>query len=771
MRAIFALLSIVLPAVLPSCREAPAPQTGAALYAQQCAACHGANGEGVADEYDEPLWGSESPAALARYIHKSMPEGDETAVVDDEAALVAAYIHDAFYSPEARARRRPPRVELTRLTNNQFRQSLVDLIGSFYRVPDITRRGGLSARYFNSEKMAKQKTHVLDRVDPAVDFDFGTGSPAPGVTQKAFSITWSGSILAPESGHYQFRLRTRNGATLHLNSVAGEGGGSWSEGAFIDAYVSSNNEVRERTGRMFLLGGRAYPLHLEFFSYQEERSLIRLEWKPPHGTWSPVPPEQLSPDRGAPLAVISTPFPPDDRSLGYERGSSISGQWHEAATTGAVEAVNLIVKHLGQLVGEDGRDDPEKLKSFCFTFADRAFRRPLDAGQRRFFVARHFEDSPPEAALRKSLLLTLTSPRFLYPGLCENDGPPDHHTVAARLALGLWDSLPDDSLREAAARGRLGDIEKVRNYAGHMMRDPRTRQKVREFFHHWLAMDEREDLGKDPDLFPGFDPLVIADLRTSLERFIEDVVWSEASDYRELLRADYLFLNDRLAGFYEAPPLPEAGFVKVTLPGEPRAGVLTHPFLLSANAYHDNTSPIHRGVFLSQNILGRLLKPPPEAIAFKNDDFDPSLTMREKVTELTREESCMQCHAVINPIGFSLENFDAVGRFRTEENRKPLNTVSDYVTGDDRAVRLASARDLAALAIESPSAHRALVSHLFHHLIKQSPEAYAPGTVDSLREKFVESGYNMRELIVEVVVRASLHPRAGARTAAAAPNP
>ena len=128
----------------------------------------------------------------------------------------------------------------------------------------------------------------------------------------------------------------------------------------------------------------------------------------------------------------------------------------------------------------------------------------------------------------------------------------------------------------------------------------------------------------------------------------------------------------------------------------------------------------------------------------------------------------MQCHAVINPIGFSLENFDAVGRFRTEDNRKPVNTVSDYLTGDEQEVRISSARDLARLAIESEAAHEAFLAHLFHHIVKQTPEAYGPHTLESLRGKFAESRYNIRGLIVEIVMRAAMYSDKVPTVAAAA---
>jgi hypothetical protein len=131
--------------------------------------------------------------------------------------------------------------------------------------------------------------------------------------------------------------------------------------------------------------------------------------------------------------------------------------------------------------------------------------------------------------------------------------------------------------------------------------------------------------------------------------------------------------------------------------------------------------------------------------------------MRDKVTELTKQDSCMQCHRIINPIGFSLESYDAVGRFRTEDNKKPVNTVSDYVNDKDEKVRVSSARDLANLAVGSEAAHRAFISHLFHHLTTQSTDAYGSGTLDSLRGKFADSSYNTRDLIVEIATAAALH--------------
>jgi len=256
-------------------------------------------------------------------------------------------------------------------------------------------------------------------------------------------------------------------------------------------------------------------------------------------------------------------------------------------------------------------------------------------------------------------------------------------------------------------------------------------------------------------------------LRTSLNLFLEDTMWGssvdalrakgeDASDYRTLLLADYLFLNNRLAAFYGLSTNATDDFVKVMLKPKERSGVLTHPYLLAAFSYQKLTSPIHRGVFLTRNIVGRSLKPPPMAMTFKDADFAPNLTMRQKVAELTRPQNCQSCHSVINPLGFSLEQYDAVGRFRTSDNDQPVDVASDYLTDEGQTIRFAGARDVAEFAIGSPQAQSAFIQQLFHHLVKQPLLAYGADTMSRLRESFVASNFDMQKLMVQIVKLSAL---------------
>jgi len=735
---------------------------GAKVYRQMCADCHGAKGEGVADKYDEPLIGNRSVASLIRYISRAMPDGKEGTCVGDDAANVAAYIFEAFYSPAAQAKINPVRESLSRLTVAQYQNSIADLIGRFRpgfdRAPGDAR--GLKARYSGKkvevfgpqlpqekdENKRKEKERVrFERVDGQIAFKFGTESPDPNLMKpEEFNIRWDGAIIAPETGTYEFILKTENGARLWVNDP---------KDPLIDAWVSTGPDVREERKSIFLLGGRSYPFSVEHFKFKDKSASLEVLWKPPHGREVVIPQSQLLPDGLPSTTVVSTTFPADDRSDGYERGTTISKEWDQATTRAAIEVATEVGKNIDSLAGtkKDAPDRLEKLKDFSRRFAEAAFRRPLSDEQRQNFVERHFEGAPdPDIAVKRVVLLALKSPRFLYPELSRGDSPDDFN-VAERLALDLWDSIPDVRLAKTASEGKLRTVDDVRNEARRMIADPRAKAKLHGFFQQWLELERAENVSKDAKLFPGFDAAMMADLRESLWKFVDDVVWSEQSDYRQLIQADYLWLNERLAKFYGKEVSGE-GFQRVAFDPNQRAGVITHPYLLAALAYNRTTSPIHRGVFLSRNIVGLTLKNPSVAVAFEDAKFDPTLTMREKIVELTKNESCMGCHSLINPLGFSLEYFDAVGRWRTKDNNKPVHAQGEFDAEDGRTVTLSGPRDVAAYALGSESAHRAFVRQLFHHVVKQPAPAFGEDTLENLRTQFAANGFNIQKLLGEIAV-------------------
>ncbi len=769
--ALMFLLGIGLPT-----NAADSPLPGQQLYQTLCVDCHGAQGEGVDDAYAEPLQGDRSLDDLTKIIDETMPEDDPQQCSGAQAREVAQYIYDAFYSAAAQERNRPARIELARLTVPQYQNAIADLMVDFWGQGRASEQRGIQGRYFRSRGF-RDREQAMERIDPQIEFQFGAESPGADIPAEEFSIRWEGGLVADDSGDYDFRLVTENGARLWINDP---------QTPLIDAWVRSGDQKEYEATRR-LLAGRVYPLRLDHFKFKDTTASVELQWRPPHGGWQVIPQRNLTPGRFPRTMVVETDFPADDSSVGYERGTTVSAGWDQATTRAAIEIAGKVVDQLESLSGckPDAPDRTERLRAFCYRFAERAFRRPLSAEQQKFFVDDMFDSTEDvELAVKQVVLLVLKSPRFLYVGIGHD--PPDEYDVAEHLSFALWDSLPDRELLEAAAEKRLQSDDKVLYQANRMLTDPRTRAKLRQFLHRWLKVDHVEAIQKDTDVYPGFEPALVSDLRSSLDLFLDDIVWGTQPDFRRLLLSSELFVSPRLASFYalSAPeriatpdrdpagtngasdeqsegatshPAGEQAFVKVALDPQQGAGVLTHPYLLANLSYHKTTSPIHRGVFVIRSLLGRSLKPPPIAVTPLDESFDPSMTTRERVTFQTRPANCQTCHELINPFGFSLEHYDAVGRFRATEKQKPINASGTYETIAGQVIQFDGARQLAEFLAASEETHRWFVEQLFHHVVKQPVEAYGPGQLGELTQSFANEEYNLQRLLVQIVRVTALH--------------
>ncbi len=726
---------------------------GQAVYRKQCAACHGGAGEG-SRAYQKPLIGDKSVNELSRYIGANMPPGKKKCPPAD-AAKVAAYIHEAFYSPVAQARNRPPRVELSRLTVRQYRNAVADLIGSFRGGPTLTAERGLRADYYKTRRF-RGNERVTQKVDPQIDFDWGKNVPfGDRFDPHQFSIRWDGSVIAPETGEYEFIVQTGHAARLWVNDL---------RTPLVDAWVKSGNDTEYRSN-LFLVGGRAYPIRLEFSKANQgvddtpklkDRPVgparLSLKWRCPKAEPEAIPQRALSTVTLPEAYIAATAFPPDDRSLGYERGSSVSKAWSDATTEAAIDAAGYVARRLTQFIGADeaSAERATKARAFCVQFATRAFGRPLTPELESLFVERQLAGAPDlETGVKRTILLVLKSPRFLFREA--RTAQPDAYDTAARLSFGLWDSIPDAELLRAAGAGELSSREQVLKQADRMLGDLRARSKVRDFFLQWLKVDHHPDLAKDAKAYPGFDSAVANDLRTSLELTLDDVVWSEKSDFRELLLTSKVYLNGRLAKLYGVNLPENAPFQAVSLEESERAGILSHPYILSSFAYLDATSPIHRGVLIARNLLGRVLQPPPIAVSPIAPSLHPGLTTRERVNLQTKPAACSRCHDMINPLGYALERFDAIGRLREQDNGKPVDTRGSYETRSGKVVRFQGARELATFLTQSEEAQAAFVEKFFQYLVKQPIRAYGPEALPQLQKALASDGFSIRRQILESI--------------------
>ncbi|KAA1258672.1 PA14 domain protein [Rubripirellula obstinata] len=729
---------------------------GAAIYARQCLACHGNNGEGNEDFYPDPLTGDATVSQLAALISETMPEEDPDACVAEDAKAVAAYVHHEFYSEAAQIRRRPPRISLARLTANQLRQSLADLYMHFGGDPWTEDGRGLTGRYFDDKNWKKEKLKI-QRVDSTIDFDFADDGPGEGINASQFYINWNGSLLVMETGRYEIVVNSTCAFTLDFGN---------NQRRLIDNAVQSagKEEFRET---LQLTAGRCYPIKLQLFQRKRKtdqpEARISLQWTTPGGVQEIIPASHLIPNEMPATFALQSKLPPDDRSYGYKRGTAIDRSWDQSTTDAAIEFAAIATDELYPMYLQRNRkkknDNREHLRTFLVRLVSTAFRRPLDDQMQKHFVDRHIENNENHNdAIKLVVLSTIKSPRFLYPTL-DRDRSKSRQ-VGTRLALTLYDSLPSDKwIVKAMEANRMAKPKQITQAAWRMVGDYRCRAKTKELIYHWLDLDQIDEITKDQSLYPGFDAALVADLRQSLSAFIDEVIYSESSDFRQLLQADWMFTTPRIESFYGNAWQPvdgdDSGLQRCVSDPIEHVGVLTHPFLLSKLAYHRTSSPIHRGVFLTRHVLGRVLRPPNAAFSPLNPDLHPGLTTRQRVQLQTDERSCQVCHSKINPLGFAFEQFDASGRFRLEEKDQAVDARGSYVTRDDETIRFDGVRELGDYLAGSQDCHHAFVEAAFEHFVKQPIAAYGPNLSSELTQRFVSAEFNVQQLIVWIAEIAS----------------
>jgi len=405
----------------------------------------------------------------------------------------------------------------------------------------------------------------------------------------------------------------------------------------------------------------------------------------------------------------------------------------------------------------DDQDASLRAKQICERFVNTAFGSKLSDKDLWFYVGQHFEQPIAiQDQIKRAVLMTLKSPRFLFPAL-ETRSPALQ--TASRLSMSLWDSIPNQKLVGEIRKATAADSSPPAKSDGQTLRavvvnemvnDLRTKAKLADFFASWLP-NKTEQSTKDAEVFPGYDDRLVADLRTSLTLYLDEVVWGEASDYRQLFVADYLYVNQRIADFYGLE-YSGTGFQKVKVDPKVRSGILTHPYLMAGLAYHKDSSPIHRGVFIAKRLLGRRLRQPPNDVEPLPEEFGKEMTTRERVELQTKATDCMNCHSVINPLGFSLENFDAVGRFRVEEKEKKIDAATIYRTPTGDRVKIDGPRDLANFLATDADAQKTFIRQLFRYFAKQPLDAYGDQQIERLHGRFVKSGFRIKDLLVDIAL-------------------
>jgi hypothetical protein len=370
-----------------------------------------------------------------------------------------------------------------------------------------------------------------------------------------------------------------------------------------------------------------------------------------------------------------------------------------------------------------------------------------------------------EQALRAALKGVLISPDFLF--LREKPGRLDDFALASRLSYFLWSTMPDDELFELAEQNKLHEPAVLREQVERLLKDPKAAAFTENFVGQWLGLREIDATEPSRILYPEFDHLLKVSMIRETELFFDEILKNDLS-LMNFVKSDFAMLNGRLAKHYGIPGVSGWEFQKVTLPPEShRGGVLTMASVLKVTANGTTTSPVLRGAWVLDRILGRPAPPPPDNVSAIDPDIRGATTIREQLAKHRTIESCAICHKEIDPPGFALESFDCIGGWRdwyrvtgqgtsvivdgrrmSYHKGKPVDP-SDVLPTGERFENIDQFKDL--LLKDKPQIARALTSKLITYATGRAPHGADKREVNVILERLAAKNYGLRSLVHEIV--------------------
>ncbi len=664
----------------------PAQADAHAFLDHYCVKCHGDDSP-KGDLSLEPLTEPEAKLThlavwqqvLEKLENNEMPPKSKLRPPADEARAALDWIYAEVAKAKAVQRATEGRVVLRRLNRTEYENTVRDLLGVEVHVRDMLPEDSSAAGFDNVGDALHTSSFLLARYLEAAEaaLDQAIASqPQPKVTTKHVSLAkeayqlrgseadvfrkrenggvvmfssaeWLGASLfyIDLRGHYRFRISVSGvqseGKPVVFRVQSGGGGMGGAKAHLVGYFDAPADETRviefedfmePKTGIFMVPYGLGNPPGLKKAGAAEWTGPgLSVDWVemigPLNDVWPPMSHQRLFGD----LKQISVPNP--------QRGP-----------------------HL-EVTSDDPPADAQRILE---RFARRAFRRPASSEEIAPYVAlvmkRLEEGSSFEYATRAGLAALMTSPQFLF--LREKPGQLDDYALASRLSYFLWSSMPDDALLEAAEHGVLSQPEVLRAQVERLLQSPKAAAFTENFTGQWLRLRDIDFTEPSQQLYPEFDDMLKESMLREAHLFFDEVLKGDLS-VTNFLASDFAMLNGRLAKHYGIPGVNGWEFQRVALPPEShRGGVLTMGAVLKVTANGTNTSPVLRGAWVLDRILGTPPKPPPPDAGTIEPDIRGATTMREQLAKHRRNETCNTCHAKIDPPGFALENFDVIGGWR-----------------------------------------------------------------------------------------------------------
>jgi hypothetical protein len=463
-------------------------------------------------------------------------------------------------------------------------------------------------------------------------------------------------------------------------------------------------------------------------------------------------------------------FPADDRGYGFDNNGdllTLSPILVEAYLKAAEEAVTAAFRDRqakakllrpAQGFREDFADRQAKVRKVIEAFAPRAYRRPVskdEVDRLMHFAALSFahENESFDKAYSLCMRAALLSPAFLF--RIERDPDPDgkgraglinEFELASRLSYFLWSSMPDDELFQLARDKKLR--ESLPAQVRRMLADPKATAVTEQFAGQWLEFRGLDKVTRDPELFPDFDAALRRAMKTETSLFFEAIVKEDRS-IMDFLDADFTFVNERLARHYGIPGVSGEEFRRVRLDPERRGGVLTHASVLTLTSMTTRTSPVKRGLWILDNIFNTPPPPPPPDVpALPDDGKKITGTLRQALAKHRADPNCVSCHERMDPYGLALENYDAVGAWRTRDGGEPIDPSGTLVTGE----KFKGPREFRSiLASKKTEFRRGLAGKMLVFALGRGLEYHDACALDNICAAVARSGDRFSSLVLAIV--------------------
>jgi len=401
-------------------------------------------------------------------------------------------------------------------------------------------------------------------------------------------------------------------------------------------------------------------------------------------------------------------------------------------------------------------------QSFIASWVPKAYRRALVAGEADALLALAKTVTTADtfsSGIAAVIEAVLQSPDFLYRpefGVADPNQParrrPTGEEMATRLSYLFWGSPPDDALRAAAANGELLTSDGILKNAQRLLEGEKARGVVRFFFDSLLPITSLTDQTRDPSKYPGFSAQIGSLMRTETETFLDNQIFTEKGSWPSVFTANYTFVNEALAKFYGISGVTGTAFQKVQLDPTQRRGLLTQGAIMTGTTVTNSTNPVLRGTFVLNKLMCLNISLPsdPATLALVAVPLDVTgATARERYTAHSEQTLCQGCHRLIDPVGFALENYDAVGQYRTTENNATIDASGKIPQATETVV---GAVQLAQQLADSEIVQRCFAQHWLEYgygrTIRSSPEDQC--LQEKINTAFKASGYNVKQLLLDL---------------------